>query len=54
MMQYVPIYHEIERLLALALFIKILNWLICFICKYLFFIIFGYMLFLVYGDVQND
>lgn len=51
---YVPTKREIENLMALFLFIKVLNYSICFICKLLYFYVVGFLLIIHFGLLKDD
>jgi len=51
---YVPTKTEVENLMALFLFIKVLNYSVCFVCKLLYFQVFGFMLVIRFGLLKDD
>ncbi len=50
---YVPTKTEVENLMALFLFIKVLNYSVCFICKWLYFQVVGFMLIIRLGLLKE-
>ncbi len=53
---YIPTQHEIENIISLFLFIKVLNWLVCWVCKYCYWLTIAMLIWLVYLDneVERD
>lgn len=51
---YLPSKQEIENLLALALFIQGLNWIICWVCKYIYWLVIISLIYLAYFDYGVD
>lgn len=51
---YIPTQHEIENIISLFLFIKVLNWLVCWIGKYCYCLIIAMLIWLVYLDNEVD
>ena len=51
---YVFTKREIENLMALFLFIKVLNYSICFICKWLYFQVVCFLLIIHFGLLKDD
>jgi len=50
---YVPTKTELENLMAFFLFIKVLNYSVCFICKWLYFQVVVCMLFIRLGLLKE-
>ncbi len=51
---YIPSQHEIENIISLFLFIKVLNWFVCWICKYCYWLTIAMLIWLVYLDNEVD
>jgi hypothetical protein len=53
---YIPTQHEIENIISLFLFMKVVNWFICWVCKYLYWLTIAMLIWLVYLDneVNHD
>jgi hypothetical protein len=51
---YVPTKREIENLMALFLFIKVLNYSVCFICKWLYLQVVCFLLIIDFGLLKDD
>lgn len=51
---YVPTKREVENLMSLFLFIKFLNYSVCFICKWLYFQVVCFLLIIHFGLLKDD
>jgi hypothetical protein len=51
---YIPSHQEIENLISLFIFIKVLNWLTCWVCKYVYWLTIAMLIWLVYLDNEVD